>query len=177
LVIIIEWFTWADMHSLMFVSCFCMYGYTFDNNSKNCSRYILKWFLYISRSSLVHSTNNLFDAPNVSRLIIHGLTHQRHFFLLFLFSKICLHSFIKQAHVTTTPSCTSSFVAILKSTASFTRVELCKQYRSLFWMKASRCAWKSISITQTYVSTIYLSFNRWIQFHWFNRVDQPGGPV
>jgi len=25
-----------------------------------------------------------------------------------------------------------------------------------FWMKASQCAWKSISITQTYVSTIYL---------------------
>jgi len=28
--------------------------------------------------------------------------------------------------------------------------------RQVFWMKASRCAWKSICITQTYVSTIYL---------------------
>ena len=63
-----------------FVSCFSMYGFTFDNNSKNCSRDILKWFLYIFRSSLVHSTNNVFDAPNMLRLIIHGLTHQRRFF-------------------------------------------------------------------------------------------------
>ena len=55
-----------------FVSCFSMYGFNFDNNSKNCSRDILKRFLYISRSSLVHSTNNVFDAPNVLRLIIHG---------------------------------------------------------------------------------------------------------
>jgi len=31
----------ADMHSLMFVSCFSMYGFTFDNNSKNCSQDIL----------------------------------------------------------------------------------------------------------------------------------------
>ena len=113
-----------------FVSCFSMYGFTFDNNSKNCSRDILNWFSYISRSSLVHSTNNVFDAPNVLRLIIHGLTHQRHFFLLFLFSKMCWHSFIKYSHITTTPSRTSSFGAILKSTASFTFVEPCKQYRS-----------------------------------------------
>ena len=104
-----------------------MYGFTFDNNSKNSSRDILKWFLYISRSSLVHSTNNLFDAPNVSRLIIHALTHQRRCFLSFLFSKICWHSFIKQSHITTTPSRTSSFAAILKSTASINFVE---QYRS-----------------------------------------------
>jgi len=62
-----------------------MYGFIFDNNSKNCSRYILKWFLYIFRSSLVHSTNNVFDAPNVLSLIIRGLTHQRRFFLLFPF--------------------------------------------------------------------------------------------
>ena len=60
-----------------------MYGFIFDNNSKNCSRDILKWFLYTFRSSLVHSTNIVFDAPNVLRLIIHGLT-QRRFFLLFL---------------------------------------------------------------------------------------------
>jgi len=84
----------ADMHSLMFVSCFSMYGFSFDNNSKNCSQDILKWFLYISRSSLVHSTNDVLDAPNVSRHIIHGLTHRRLFFL-FLFSKMCWHSFIK----------------------------------------------------------------------------------
>ena len=43
---------------------------------------------------------------------------------------MCWHSFIKQSHITTTPSRTSSFAAILKSTASFTFVELCKQYRS-----------------------------------------------
>jgi hypothetical protein len=40
------------------------------------------------------------------------------------------HSFIKQSHITTTPSRTSSFAAILKSTASFTFMELCKQYSS-----------------------------------------------
>jgi hypothetical protein len=49
-------------------------------------------FLYISQSSLLHSTNNVFDAPNVLRLIIHGLTHRR-FFLLFLSSKMCWHFF------------------------------------------------------------------------------------
>ena len=27
---------------IVFVSCFSMYGFTFDNNSKNCSRDILK---------------------------------------------------------------------------------------------------------------------------------------
>jgi hypothetical protein len=40
----------------------------------------------------------------------------------------------------------------LESTASFTFVEPCEQYRST------------------------VEF-RWIKFHWFNRVDQPGGPV
>ena len=69
----------------MFVSCFSMYGFTFDNNSQSCSRDTLKWFLYISRSSLVHSTNNVFDAPNVLRLFIHGLTHQRLFPFIFFF--------------------------------------------------------------------------------------------
>ena len=43
---------------------------------------------------------------------------------------MCWHSFIKQSHITTPPSRTSSFAAILKSTASFTFVELCKRYRS-----------------------------------------------
>jgi hypothetical protein len=43
---------------------------------------------------------------------------------------MCWHSFIKQSHITTTPSRTSSFAAILKSSASFTLVEPCKQYRS-----------------------------------------------
>jgi len=62
-----------------------MYGFAFDNNSKNCSREILKWFLYISRSSPVYSTNNLFDAPNVLRLIIHGLTHKRRSFPIISF--------------------------------------------------------------------------------------------
>ena len=51
-------------------------------------------FIHIS-ISLVHSTNNVFDAASVLRLIIHGLTHQRRFSPLFLFSKMCLHSFIK----------------------------------------------------------------------------------
>jgi len=61
-----------------------MYGFTFDNNLKNCSRDILKWFLYISRSSLVPSTNSVFDTPNVLRLIIHGLTHRLFLFYFFL---------------------------------------------------------------------------------------------
>ena len=62
-----------------------MYGFTFDDNSKNCSWDILKWILYISRSSFVHSANNVFDAPDVLRLIIHGLTHQRRFFFPFIY--------------------------------------------------------------------------------------------
>jgi hypothetical protein len=57
-------------------------------------RYILKWFLYMSRSSLVHSINNVSDAPNMLYLIIHSFTHHRHFFLLF-FSNMYWHSFIK----------------------------------------------------------------------------------
>jgi len=85
--------TWADMHSLMFVSCFSMYNFTFDNNSKIFSREILKLILYISRSSLVHSTKNLFYLPNVSRLITHGWTNQRSF-IFFPFSKMCWHSFV-----------------------------------------------------------------------------------
>jgi len=95
-------FTWADMHSLMFVSCFCMYCFTFDDNSKNCSRDILKWFLYISWSSLVHSTNNVFDAPNMLRLIIHGLIHRRFFFYFFFLKCVdilLLNSHILQQHL------------------------------------------------------------------------------
>ena len=90
-----------------FVSCFSMYGFIFDNNSKNCSRDILKWFLYIFRSSLLHSTNNVFDAPNVLRLIIHGLTHQLRFFspFYFFFLKcvqiLLLNSHILQQHLPT----------------------------------------------------------------------------
>ena len=43
---------------------------------------------------------------------------------------MCWHSFTKQSHITTPPPRTSSFAAILESTASFTFVEPCKQYRS-----------------------------------------------
>jgi len=92
------------MHSLMFVSCFSMYDFTFDNNSKNFSRDILKWFLYISRSSLVHSTNNVFDVPNTLRLIFHSLTHQPLFFLkcvdiLLLNSHILKHHLPAKGHL------------------------------------------------------------------------------
>jgi len=81
-----------------FVSCFSMYGFIFDKNSKNCSRDILKWFLYIFRSSLVHSTNNVFDAPNVLRHIIHGLTHQRRFSFYFFFLK-CVNILLLNSHI------------------------------------------------------------------------------
>ena len=82
----------------MFVYCFSMYCFTFDNNSKNCSRDILNWFLYISRSSLVHSTNNVFDAPNVLRLFIHGLTHQRLFPFISFFLK-CVDILLLNSHI------------------------------------------------------------------------------
>ena len=87
-----------------FVSCFSMYGFTLDNNSKNFSRDILKWFLYISRSSLVHSTNNVFDAPNVLRLFIHGLTHRLFPFIYFFLKCVdilLLNSHILQQHLPT----------------------------------------------------------------------------
>ena len=91
-------FGWLTTH-YPFVSFFSMYGFTFDNNSKNCSLDTLQWFLYISRSSLVHSTNNVFDAPNVLRLIIHGLTHQRRFFPFISFFLKCVDIVLLNSHI------------------------------------------------------------------------------
>ena len=51
-----------------------MYGFIFDNNSKKTVPETSLNDFCTSRSSFVHSTNNVFDAPNVLRLIIHGLT-------------------------------------------------------------------------------------------------------
>jgi len=97
-------FTWADMHSLILVSCFSMNHFTFDNNSKNLSRDILIWFEYISASSLVYSTNKVLDAHNVLCFIIHGLTQQRRFFFFFIFffkyvEFPSLNSHISQQHI------------------------------------------------------------------------------
>jgi hypothetical protein len=48
-----------------------------------------------TRSSLFHSTNNVFDAPNMLRLIIHGFTHQRRFF----FFLKCVDIILSNSHI------------------------------------------------------------------------------
>ena len=53
--------------------------------------------LYISLSSLVHSTDNVFDTPNLLLLIIQRLTHR--LFFCYLFFLKCVDILLLNSHI------------------------------------------------------------------------------
>ena len=95
---------------------------------------------------------------------------------------MCWHSFIKQSHITTTPSRASSFAAIFKfpRTSSFAAILKFPAQVHLppFWNSPHKfiCRHFEIDCLVHLCGTAWtVSFNRWIRFRCLNRVNQPGG--